>query len=186
MQRQAVAQRPREHQSETTKTQRRGLSFTSSESHDPTQHATCRTCHGACARAHIWGYEHSRPDPQNLQIPRTQYPQNTRRGNFTTHALNHCLPPQPCCYGTAHAKGVTTGRERPQPVPQTISCMAISMDARLKSEPSDLWVGFKCQELPTPEVGEWVPKGVVVACRRGWYYFKPPQEPQNAVLRETR
>ena len=36
----------------------------------------------------------------------------TRRGNSTTHASNHHLPPQSCCYGTAHAKGVTTGPER--------------------------------------------------------------------------
>ena len=54
-----------------------------------------------------------------------QNPQIPRRENSTTHAPNYCLLPQSHCYGTAHVKGVTTGTELPQPVPETISCFKI-------------------------------------------------------------
>ena len=105
--RQAISQRLGEHQSETTETQpmrsRTENSFLSPQSRGQRGPHGRFARPGACARAYIWGYEHSRSDPQNLQIPRTPEPHNTRRGMSPTHApKSFPAAPVVLLWNTAH------------------------------------------------------------------------------------
>ena len=46
-------------------------------------------------------------------------------------------------------KGATTDMERLRPVPQTISCMSIPMDADLRANLHSIWVDHKTPEATT-------------------------------------